>query len=81
MKKPWYVGLYALSLVIGLVLLNKIYTKGYYIDHKHGFGFSGNEARLTAYIVIAFSVVGIVYTTLIKDRNIDKNKEPPNQAL
>jgi len=97
MKKMGYAGLYGLFLVVGLLMLHDINTKGYYWDGKHGFRFYGNEARLTAHLVIVFSVIGIVYVLFSKDRSKIKttatadrsncvsdnenHKGPPNQAL
>jgi hypothetical protein len=82
MKGKWkYFWLYAGFLVIGFLWLNDINTKGYYSDSKHGFHFYGNEARLTAHLVIVFSVVGMIYTIVTKRKEINTEKKPPNQAL
>ena len=75
-----YFLLYSAMLGWGYLLLRDVNLKGYYTDHKHGLSFAGNEARLTAHVMIAFSICGMIYTgtSFIRAR---RDEKPPNQAL
>jgi 4-amino-4-deoxy-L-arabinose transferase-like glycosyltransferase len=75
-----YFLLYAAFLWWGYSWLQDVNNQGFYNDYKHGFRFAGNEARLTAYLMVVFSVCGMIYTGIALVRAMMKD-EPPNQAL